>query len=100
MLIGFGERLRRLRIEHSLSQAQLARRLGVSKSLISAYETDLRLPSYDVLISISKIFSISTDYLLENETKSIGNQLDLSGLTLDEMLAVQSLVRVMKQHCS
>ena len=41
-------------LQQNFTQAQLAQRLGVTKSVISAYETGLRMPSYDVLISISQ----------------------------------------------
>ena len=42
-MIDFGIRLRRLRTDKGLTQAQLAERLGLTKSVISAYETDTRL---------------------------------------------------------
>lgn len=52
-----------------MTQTKLSQKLGLTKSVISAYETDLRLPSYDVLIHISQIFKVSTNYLLGIERK-------------------------------
>lgn len=64
-MVDFGNTLKTLRLREDMTQAQLAQKLGLTKSVISAYETGLRLPSYDVLIHVSKIFKVSTDYLLE-----------------------------------
>ena len=68
-MVDFGNILKTLRLRENLTQAQLAQKLGLTKSVISAYETGLRLPSYDILIHIAKIFSVSTDYLLGLENK-------------------------------
>ena len=92
-MVNFGNTLKTLRIKPDFTQAQLAQRLGLTKSVISAYETGLRMPSYDVLIAISKLFKVSTDYLLGLEQKQ---QLDLSGLTDEEILALINLIKAMK----
>ena len=63
-MVDFGNRLKTLQIQNSYTQVQLAQKLGVTKSVISAYENGLRMPSYDILITISKVFKVSTDYLL------------------------------------
>ena len=92
-MVDFGFRIRTLRKKNNLTQAQLAERLGVTKSVISAYENDLRLPSYDTLIAISRIFKVSTDYLLGVEQN---NGLDVSGLTVAEISALKALIKAMK----
>ena len=93
-MVDFGNTLKTLRTKENMTQAQLARKLNLTKSVISAYETGLRLPSYDVLIHISHIFSVSTDYLLGQETR---HQIDLSGLTTDEIAALLNLIKAMKK---
>lgn len=93
-MVDFGNTLKTLRIKKNLTQAQLAQKLGLTKSVISAYETGLRLPSYDVLIHIAKIFNVSTDYLLGLENE---NQVDLSGLSEDEVSALMKLIGAMKK---
>lgn len=42
----------------------MAKRAGVSKAMISAYETEIRYPSYDVLIKMAAVFGVTADYLL------------------------------------
>lgn len=95
LMVDFGNTLKTLRLRDSLTQAQLAQKLQLTKSVISAYETGLRLPSYDVLIQIAKIFNVSTDYLLGLERKY---ELDLSGLTQPEIDALLNLIRAMKHN--
>ncbi len=75
-------------------QAKQNLKLGLTKSVISAYETGLRLPSYDILIHIAKIYNVSTDYLLGLENKQ---ELDLSGLSQEEINALLNLIKAMKR---
>lgn len=63
-MVDFGNRLKTLRIQNNMTQFQLSQKLGLTKSVISAYENGLRMPSYDVLIAISNIFRVTTDFLL------------------------------------
>ena len=93
-MFDFGNTLRKLRLNSNLTQAQLAQKLGLTKSVISAYETGLRMPSYDVLIHIAMVFKVSTDYLLGMEQK---REIDLSGLTQGEIDALLNLIREMKR---
>lgn len=74
-----------------MTQAQLSQKLDLTKSVISAYETGLRLPSYDVL---AQIFNVSTDYLLGLEHPQ---EIDLSGLSTEEVSALLNLIKVMKR---
>ncbi len=92
-MVDFGNRLRTLRLKANMTQGQLAKKLNLTKSVISAYETDLRLPSYDVLIGISKIYNVSTDFLLGVEKKQ---EIDLSGLTQEETDALLNLIKAMR----
>lgn len=92
-MVDFGSTLKTLRLQNNITQACLAKKLGVTKSVISAYETGIRMPSYNVLISIARIFKVSTDYLLGVEQKQ---NFDFSGLTEDEVTALINLIKVMK----
>ena len=94
-MVDFGNALKTLRLREDMTQAQLAQKLSLTKSVISAYETGLRLPSYDVLIQIAKIFNVTTDYLLGLERKY---ELDLSGLTQEEIDALLNLIKAMKHN--
>lgn len=92
-MTGFGERLKSLRLQKHMTQADLSDRLSVTKSVISAYENNIRMPSYDILIKLSRIFHVTTDYLLGLEIK---HEIDVSGLTEAEVLAIANLIKAMQ----
>lgn len=66
-MILIGDNLRELREGKGLTQEQLGKRLGVSAPAVSAYENDSRRPPYAVLVGYSRIFKISTDFILGTE---------------------------------
>lgn len=74
----FGTILKSLRIQSNLTQKQLAERIGVTKSVVSYYESQERYPSPDILVKIAKVFHVTTDYLLGIDTKQSVNISDLS----------------------
>lgn len=92
-MVDFGNTLKTLRIKNDMTQSQLSQKLGLTKSVISAYENGLRMPSYDVLIAIAKLFKVTTDYLLGIENKK---EIDLSGLSKEEINALLNLINAMR----
>jgi len=91
--VEFGNRLKELRKQKGLTQQQLADRIGVTKSVISFYELKERAPSPEVLIKLSYIFHVSTDYLLGVERNKT---VDVSGLDDEDIKAVQLVVDRLK----
>ncbi len=59
-----GERLANLRREKGLSQAELARLLGLGQSTIAMYEKNRRTPDPATLERLADFFHVSVDYLL------------------------------------
>lgn len=85
----FGNRLYALRKDKRFTQQVLSDRLGVTKAMISAYETGIRYPSYEVLVKIADIFGVTTDYLLG---RSIKNQLSADGLSTKQIEIISALI--------
>ncbi len=77
-MIYIGERLKKLRTDRNLTQKQVAELFGVTISTISLYESDIRKPSYDVLIKYAAYFHVSTDYILMDSKKIYYDVTDLS----------------------
>lgn len=102
-MVDFGKRLKELRTNSGLTQGELAEKLSLTKSVISAYENDIRLPSFDVLLALSRIFKVSTDYLLGQSKieadiiESRKQYADMTGLSEAEMDALRSLIHTMKE---
>lgn len=59
----FGARLRYLRQEKGIGQIQLAKELGVGKSVISLWELGRCDPTLTNLVKLSAFFGVSIDYL-------------------------------------
>lgn len=59
-----GERLKKLRLLKNLTLQEVAEVLGTSKGNISNYETNKIKPASDSIIQLSKLFNVSTDYIL------------------------------------
>ena len=60
----FAERLLELRSERNISQAKLAKELGVSFSVVCYWETDRSEPTAPNIVKIADYFNVSADYLL------------------------------------
>jgi len=70
LLNTFGERFKALRIKKDLTQHQLVESFNqkfnynITKSAISQYENNKRIPEVNLLIDLAKYFQVSLDYLL------------------------------------
>ena len=56
-----GKRIALLRASRGWSQAELARRIGVSASAVGMYEQGRRGPSLDLLVRLAREFGVTTD---------------------------------------
>ena len=63
-MIKFPERLKELRIEKNMSRKDVANLLMVNLRTISYWELGQRECNLEQLAELSKIFEVSTDYLL------------------------------------
>lgn len=97
-MVNFGNKLRALRTESGMTQTELARRLNVTKSVVSYYELQESTPSPDVLIKLAQIFHTTTDYLLGVEHAKV---LDVSDLTEEDvrflLVTIETLRKKNKQ---
>lgn len=67
--MALSEKLYMLRKKSGLSQEQLAEQLNVSRQAISKWESGQSIPESDKLITISKFFNITLDYLLKEDAE-------------------------------
>ena len=56
--------LKKIRMERKKTQKQIANKLGITYQSYVRYETENLNPAGDLLISLAKIYGVSTDYLL------------------------------------
>lgn len=89
MIIILNEKIKELRLKSGLSQAELARRLQVTRSSVNAWEMGLNIPTTQYIVELSKLFNVSSDYILglDNNMK-----LDVSNLNNEELNIIYNLL--------
>lgn len=93
-LLNFGNKLKELRNQNKMTQQQLAAQIGVSKSVISYYELQERIPSPEILLKLAYVFHVSTDYLLGISNDKV---LDVSGLDEEDIAVLSSMVSLLRK---
>ena len=85
------DRIKTLREQVGYTQTQLAKRLGITRSSVNAWELGISVPSTQYIVELAHIFNVSTDYLLcVNRTSTIS----VSGLSEKDV----DLVHLLIQH--
>lgn len=64
------DKIIKLRKEHGWSQEDFAEKLNVSRQSISRWENGTALPDAQNVLQISKLFNVTTDYLLNDDYES------------------------------
>ena len=64
------DKIIKLRKTKGISQEELAEQLNVSRQAISRWENGSALPDAQNILQISKLFNVTTDYLLNDDYES------------------------------
>lgn len=97
----FARNIKNLRKELGLTQTELANKIYINKSMISAYEKGTRMPSLDALISLSETLNVSIDFLLgiqRDNTSDRETTIDISGLTEKQEKIVTDLIETFREQ--
>ena len=88
------DRIKQVRERNKMTQAELAKRIGITRSGVNAWEMGISVPSTQYLVELAQMFNVSTDYLLGVEkTLSI----DATGLYESDVMVVQELVEHLRR---
>ena len=63
-----GEALKKARTDAGITQAELAKRLGVTPQTVSQYERGIKKPKVETLARFADAMSVSIDSLLDEST--------------------------------
>lgn len=80
----FSDRLKGLRAKMGLTQSDLAKKLSLTRASVNAWEMGLSAPSTPFIVELSRLFHVSTDYLLGLDDTAVIRTDNLS----DEEIAV------------
>ena len=89
MYIILDQRIKELRERSGLTQTELAKKMGVTRSSVNGWEMGVSIPSIMKLVELAMFFHVTTDYLLGMENK---NRLDVDTLTDEERSIVSSML--------
>lgn len=87
--------IKALRANMGLSQAALAKKLGVTRASVNAWEMEISSPTAQYLVEMARLFHTSTDFILglESEEKIV-----LREMTEEEKRLVYNLVEYISKH--
>lgn len=89
------EKIKNLREARGWSQAELARRLSVTRNGVNSWEQGLSMPSPACLVDLAKVFSVSTDYLLGIENL---DSVNVTGLGAKEVALLTEMADILRNR--
>ncbi len=88
------DKIKFLREEKNMTQTELAKKLGVTRSSVNAWELGISTPSTQYLVELANIFKISTDFLLDmSQNESLSTQ----GLTDEDIKLVYGIIEHLRK---
>lgn len=87
------DKIKALRISNDMTQNDVAKKLGITRSSVNAWEMGISVPSTMYVVELAQLFSVSADYILGLEQKMV---LDISGLDDDSVKILNDMVQYMK----
>lgn len=83
------DRIKQLRDQNNMTQAELARKLHITRSAVNSWEMGISVPSTALLMDLANLFHVSTDFLLGMQKNAT---IDVSELNDQEVLLLQQLM--------
>ena len=91
------EKIKHLREQNELTQVALAKKLGITRSSVNAWELGISIPSTQYIVELALLFNVTTDYLLDVNTSAAINT---EGLSAEDIKVLYSLVQHLKKRKS
>ena len=87
------DKIKILREKSGMTQAELARKLGVTRSGVNAWEMGITTPSTQYIVELALLFKVSTDYLLDMPSTAT---ISVDGLSDREIASLKEIVECYK----
>lgn len=88
------DKIRYLREQNRFTQAELAKKLGITRSSVNAWEMGISAPSTQYVVELAGIFKVSTDYLLGVKTTST---VSVDGLDETDVQLVNAVITHLRE---
>lgn len=83
------DRIKALRENKNMTQTELSKCLGITRSGVNAWEMGISVPSTQYVVELANLFHVSTDHILGVEA---GRSLSIEGLTEEDIAVVHRLI--------
>ena len=91
------DRIKFLRESNDLTQSDLARQLGITRSSVNAWEQGISVPSTQYVVELARLFNVSVDYLLGVDASA---NLNIAGLNEDDVKLLYQIVNHLRKNNS
>lgn len=88
------EKIKYLREQNKLTQTALAKKIGITRSGVNAWELGISVPSTQYIVELATLFGVSTDFLLDVNHNSAVNT---EGLTEEDIKIIYNLIQHLKK---
>lgn len=92
-LFSLADKIKNLRERAGLTQSDVARMFGLSRSAVNAWEMGLSVPSTQYIVELAKSFDVSADYLLGIENTAT---ISVKGLTQKQVAVLLDTIECFK----
>ena len=83
------DKIKALREQNGFTQSDLAKKLGITRSSVNAWEMGISVPSTQYIVELANIFKVSTDFLLGVKSTATVN---VDGLSEKDVQLVNAVI--------
>lgn len=88
------DKIKALREQNGLTQSDLAKKLGITRSGVNAWEMGISVPSTQYIVELAYLFKVSTDYLLGVKTTAT---VSIEGLSEKDVQLVNAVISRLRE---
>lgn len=87
------DKIKILRESKDLTQSDIAKKMGITRSSVNAWEMGISIPSTQYIVELALLFNVSTDYILDIPKTATIN---VNGLSDKEVSAVAKIIECLR----
>ena len=88
------DRIKFLRDQQKMTQTELSKKLGITRSSVNAWEIGISVPSTQYIVELAEIFHVSTDYLLGVNSTAV---IPVAGLAEEDLQIIYQLIDYLRK---
>lgn len=89
------DKIKYLRGQQGFTQSDLAKKLGITRSSVNAWEMGISVPSTQYVVELANIFKVSTDYLLGMKSTAT---VSVEGLSEKDVQLINAVIAHLRER--